>query len=680
MRRPPSLAVMIAVLVIALPAAAAEPDWSPVTAAELAEDKPQLEAQAPAEILDYHLQIDDTRANVRQETSWIRYKIFDPARAADITRIARFWNGNANRDYQIRARLTLPNGTSRTFDEHDMSDRNVAEEGRGNGLFGFMGRSDSNKTEEKFLAVTGVVKGAILDVWQIEPNTAKTDWLMNSVQRDDAPIRKFEYESRYTPNLRIQLHAFVLNPCGGKMTQDDRAGIMRFTAANLPSIRHEPYGPPDTYFSLTIIQTYEYLDRGLNSRNVRVRVPESVPLSLGPWAFFSTAQDYQDADKGYPDTHVREKAAELAGGTDDPREKASRIFYYVENLYQRFRNRADLENAYTRYISSLDELIDLDRIDSTILRPEDFHFLFVGLIRSAGLECHSVYHPQRTSFPFSLGMVSPNFLNEWSVAVKIGAGWVLCDPTSDVPLAFGELPWQIEGEPALMALPRRQAFLNVPSLPAGGSVAELKMDAVLDSGGDLSGMCVCTLTGHAAHVVRERLQTMGQEDWAAAAQSLFSLSGQPCEVRLLGVEGYAAPDQPLVLRAKMRWPAYAAAAGDRMTFVLSVFTNGRAPVLAESTRTTPVFFHFPSTDTQSITVHLPDGFRTGPLPKPITGSGSGCEYSLAVARDPANGILLIDRTLKNTLIGIPVADYPRARDWYRRVSLADQIGIVLTHE
>jgi hypothetical protein len=681
MRRLSSPAAMLAMLVLTLPAAAVEPDWRPVTAAELAEDKPQLEAQAAAEILDYHLQIDDTRHDGRQETSWIRYKIFDPARASDITRIGRFWTGNANRDYQIRARLTLPDGTSRTFDEHDMNDRNVAEEGHSNGLFGFMGRSQNDKEEEKFLAVTGVVKGAILDVWQLEPNTYKTDWLMNSVQREDAPIRKFAYEIRFTPNMRTQVRGFVLNPCGGAMTQDDKAGIMRFTAENLPSIRHERFAPPETYFSLTIIQVYEHLDVGMNSRNSRVRLPDPVPLSLGPWAFFSTAMDYDDADKGFPDTQVKRKAAELAAGTDDPREKAKRIFDFVQNLYQRFRNRADLENRYTRYISSLDELIDLDRIDSTILQPDDFHYLFVGLIRSAGLECHTVCHPQRTSFPFSLAMVSPYFLpDRRSVAVKIGDNWVLCDPTSDVPLAFGLLPWEVEGEPALMALPRQQAFLNVPTLPAEASVADTKFDATLDAEGNLSGTCVQSLTGHAAHQMRVRLHGIFPENWPAEAQSLFGLDGQPCEVHLLGVDGYSAPDEPLVLRARIRWPAYAANAGDRTTFILSVFTDGRPPVLAESTRTTPVFFHYPSIERQSVTVHLPDGYRIGSLPKPIEGSAGGCEYALAATRDPTSGALQIDRTLKNTAIEIPVAEYPKARDWYRRVSLADQIGIVIAHQ
>ncbi len=670
------------VLAVALPrpAQADGANWPAVTATELADEKPQLEPEAAAEILTYRLEITDSRLTGRQRSVWVRYKIYDPARAADITRVAGFWRALGDRDYEMRARLTLPDGTIRLFDERDMRKRNVAEEGRANGLLGFVGRTSNNAIEEKFLAVTGVAKGSVLDVWQSQPLAADTALMVNSVQRTDAAIRQFEYVSQYYSNGKFQHRAYVLNPCGGKMANDEKTGTIRFTAQNLPSIRHEPYSAPDSYFSLTVIETFDALDRGLYPRSLKIRMPDPVPLSLGPWAFFSTAQDYQDADKGYPDRHVRQKAAELVAGVDDPREKARRIFAFVEALYQRFRKRADLENWYTRYIESVDELIDLDKVDSTILRPEDFHFLYIALARSAGLECHSVYHPLRTAFPFNPSLVSERILSRWSIAVKLGDEWVLCDPCADVPLAFGELPWEEEGQPALMALPRQQAFLRVPPLAAEGSVADTKIDATLDPAGSLEGTCVRTLTGHGAQVLRERLYTTGQEEWAGIAKSLFDLDSSACEVRLLGIDGASSPDEPLQLRGHLRWPAYAAVIGNRMSLVLSVWNEGRPPILTESKRTTPVFFRYMGVERQTVTVHLPRGYRLGALPAPIAAHSGPFSYSLATTWDAQNGVLTIERSSTNGTIEIPVAEYARARDWFGRVGVADQIGILLTHD
>jgi hypothetical protein len=117
-----------------------------------------------------------------------------------------------------------------------------------------------------------------------------------------------------------------------------------------------------------------------------------------------------------------------------------------------------------------------------------------------------------------------------------------------------------------------------------------------------------------------------------------------------------------------------------MTFVLSVWTEGRPPLLNESERRTPVFFNYPSLEKETINVHLPKGFRPGTLPKPIQATSGDFSYLLSVADDPEHDVLTVERTTINRSIGIPVANYAAARNWFRRVSVADQIGVVLTHD
>ncbi len=269
--------------------AAAAPKWEPVSPEELADNTPRIEPEAPAEILNYRLEIDEEGDGGRRDYVYqLRIKIYDPDRSTDITRLARFWVGNGppNPYYQVLARLTLPDGTSRLFDENDLRERDVGTEGRANGFAGLLTSKSDWSVAQRFLVITGVEKGAILDVWERDPRTAPTDWLMSSIQRPDIPIRKFEYVCRYVPKQKILRRFFLLNPCGGHMTHDEKAGVMGFAAENLPSIRREPFAPPDTYFSLTIIQTKENLDHFLPQHHLSVPKPVSVPLSLGPWAFF----------------------------------------------------------------------------------------------------------------------------------------------------------------------------------------------------------------------------------------------------------------------------------------------------------------------------------------------------------------------------------------------------------
>ena len=679
MRYPVWLGLFLVTSLLPLPLPAASPKWEPVTPAELAEDKPQIEPEAAAEILRYRLEIDDSDEWRRNYLKQTRIKIYDPGRAVDVTRLAWFWDGQPNDEFEIQARLTLPDGTSRLFDRHDLRERSVAERGHSNSFLGKLRSRSGYGIEEKFLAITGVVKGAVLDVWEWEPKVEKTDWHMSTIQRPYTPIRQFEYTSRYRPDKDIQHRSFVLNPCGGQMSHDDKAGQVRFVAQNLPSIRREPYAAPDTYFSLTIIETYENLYRSLDRQNLSVPLPDSVPLSLGPWAFFSTAQDFQDADKGYLTKRVKAKAGELVAGITDPRAKARRIYDYIQRIYRLSRSRVSVV-SWTDGARSADELVDMEKNDRLVGRDERlYYYLFVALARAAGLECHSVFHPMRTEFPFRVDLVSDQFLSGHTLAVKIGESWVLCQPCSEVPLAFGALPWEIEGQLALMAMPRQQAFLNVPPLAPENSRAETAVELDLDAEGNLQGHCTRTLTGHAAHVVRERLRGTGQEDWWRLARSLLDLQNSSSEVRLEQVEGLESPEEPVRLHAALRWPAYAPVMGDRLMFVLAVWQEGRPPLLSKTTRTTPVFFRFPTVQSETITIHLPRGYRPGTLPKPITATSGDFSYSLAVSHDPGRDVLVVEHSTVNGAIDIPVADYRKARDWFQRVSVADQIGIVLSH-
>lgn len=661
-------------------AVAAAPKWDPVTQAELADNTPHIEPKAPAEILNYRLNVDERHKSSRDFLYRLRIKIYDPSRATDVTRLTRFWSGNgpANPYYEIFARLTLPDGTTRTFDNHDLRKREFAEEGRANGILGYLTSKSDWGVSEKFLAITGVEKGAILDVWEHEPNIDQTDWLMTSVQRAEMPIRKFEYIDRYRPDRKLLRRFFLLNPHGGRMTHDEKQGIMGFTAENLASIHREPLAPPDTYFSLTIIEAKEYLDKVLENHHLTLRMPDPTPLSRGPWAFFSTGCDFKDADLGYVTKRVKKEAAELVAGASDNPEKVRRIYNYVQHLYQRFRKRADLENWYTRYVESVDELIRLDKIDSTIIREQDFHYLFVALVRAAGFECHTVYHPRRTAFPFRTEMVSEDFLDYWTIAVHVDGHWILYDPTTDVPLSPGTLPWNIEGQAALMAMPQQQVFLNVPPAPAEDSVAAVKADLTLGLDGSLQGNCVRTFTGHYAEVVRERLHGSGQEEWGSMARALLDLENSSSEVQLQKIDGLNNPDEPLRIHAAVHWPAYAPVLNDRMVFPLAVWEEGQPPVLNASGRTTPVFFHFENTEEESIVIHLPAHSRPLYLPQAMKARQADFSYALSVTHDTAHGLLKIERSSVNRAIEIPVADYPRARNWFRLVAVADQVGLMLT--
>jgi hypothetical protein len=670
------------VLLLALagpaPLFALKPIWDPVSPAELAEDKPKIEPEAAAEIISYSLEIDDRDKPRRTEIRRTRYKVYDPARSDEITRISTLTYGADQKSHLVAVRMTRPDGTTRELGRNDLLQRKVAEIGHANGILGALLSHDNTNIQQNFLAIPGVVAGAVIDVWESNDHLEAENWTMHSVQREGIPIRHFEYKSHYQANSTEHFHRYaVLNPSGGHLENDEKKSLLTYTAENLPSIYHESYASPESYHSLTLVESYEIGTHLLNQRSGKVPLPDPVPPTLGPWAFYSTEQDYFDADLGYPTRKVKAKAAELIAGAGSEREKGRRIFDFVRDVYQKFHRRADLENWYTRYVESVDELIDLDKIDSTIIRVSDFPYLYIALLRAAGLECHSVFHAYRTSLPFQTNMVSEQYLDFQTVAVKVEGKWELSVPWLNVPYAFGEIPWDVENQPALMAMPRQQVFLNVPSPPPEESKSEISADLTLDETGDLHGDCVLSLTGHRAQELRETLAATDREHWWSVAAEQFQLWNSMATVTTQAVLGFDQPDAPMQIRASIRWPAYATVLPDRLILVPAVFGAGHAPMFNESTRHTSVFFSYPFLDAEHITIHLPTGFSPGPAIQPIASSRAEFSYALTIKPDAALRTLDVDRRFLSRTVNIPVTDYPKARDWLRRVSVADQIELAL---
>jgi hypothetical protein len=656
--------------------AAANPKWEPVSEAELAEEKPLIEPSAGVEILNYQLDIEEREGHDRTITRRTRFKIYDPSRATEATRIATPGDHYFDEDFEITARLTLPDGTVREFGKSDFRTRSIAKAGRANGALGFLLSSSTWEDEEKFLAIAGVAKGSVLDIWEKEPDLSQIPWDVTPIQRKEIPIRRFAYKNRFKYDSEFKHRFYVLNPSGGTMSHNEEAGVIEFHAENLGSLPNEAMAVPATYYSLTIIQAYEQIKTGLQSRHTfLVPLPDDIHAGLGPWTALSTTTDFYDTDLGFVSKRVKQKAAELTAGAANEREKAHRIYNFVQTLYQRVRTRADLENWYTRYIESVDELIDLDQIDSTIIRIKDFYYLFIALNRGAGLECHTSLHPVRTNFRFTPDIIAKSFLNYRAVSVKVDGQWEICEPCSTLPLAFGQRPWEIENQPALLALPQQQTFLFVPSAPSENSVAETKADVELDTNGNIKGECVRTFTGHEAEVLRERLNATGREHWWTLARSIFDLESSSAEARLISVEGQDTPEQPLRVKAFIAWPAYASLMGGRMMIAPALFNEGQAPLLSASTRKTPVFFHYPVTKRDSITIQLPQGYRPGTLPQPIVSSSGDFSYALSMQFDSASGKLSVIRESVSRAVEIPVEKYSQAHDWFTRICAADQINI-----
>ena len=108
----------------------------------------------------------DARVAQRRVTEYIRYKIYDPSRAVDITRISAIEESVEDRkvsDVTIHGRLTLPDGTVHEIGQDSIHQRpllhRATEESFAQRLFG----SEGLVANEQFVAVEGMKPGSVLE-------------------------------------------------------------------------------------------------------------------------------------------------------------------------------------------------------------------------------------------------------------------------------------------------------------------------------------------------------------------------------------------------------------------------------------------------------------------------------------------------------------------------------------
>ena len=172
--------------------------WDPVSPADLAPGGPTIDPDAPAEAIFRRIDVDDSNfPSHRTVTEYVRYRIFDPEKATDLTRVAQqsvSVNGDETRgNVEMSARLTLPNGVVREFGKEAIRERAVLRRGAEQTWMQRLMGNTGVEVQEKFLAVTGIEQGAVLEIQTSHSETA-VPWMYSAMlQQAAAPAREMDF-------------------------------------------------------------------------------------------------------------------------------------------------------------------------------------------------------------------------------------------------------------------------------------------------------------------------------------------------------------------------------------------------------------------------------------------------------------------------------------------------------
>lgn len=647
---PAALAVGLALTWIVSPVLAGKPKWDPIDPAVLAKPRPQVDPDAPAEVLGWEVWIDD-RVEAREFVAdWrqeIRIQIYTDQGRQEHSEVQIPYAGRTQ-VLDIAARTVLPDGRVLELDPKDVYDREIV-------------RARGARTRVKSFTLPGVVPGAVIEYRWRERRWGSLTLYDHLPFQLDIPIRKVTYHVSplSVPGLGISMRYRGFNFAMSPFVRGE--GDFVTSAIRQPAWHDEPFSPPEDETKDWVLLYYSD-DNSTSDDEYWAKVAEELHMRM-KWALKGTGT-------------VRDLAAEAAGGKGDDPGRLERLYRWCRSeIRNASSEEADLSPAERARAEKFRSANDI--LKSRLGDDFDVDVAFAAMARALGYDARLVFGGDRSELFFAPARRDQYFLRKALVAVKQGDGWGFYDP--GVPrLEFGTVPWQEERQKVLQMEPDGPRFLDLPGLGAERSRSSSVADLELAENGTLSGVLHLTFTGHEAFDERERLAAASPDERERrVAERVQSRTGT-ATVSDVSIEALDDPERPLVLHVRIEIPGYAQRTGSRLLLQPAVTRHAIKPLFPGTTRRLPICFDYPWSAGDTTYIRLPSGWRLespeAPAPAKLAGAGESV-VSMATARD--GGELVYRRAFHFDHVMYDAKAYPAIKAFFDAVEAQDRHTLAL---
>ncbi len=624
----------------------AKDDWLPILPEDLALKDNPLSPGAHAMIL---YREDYTNAEARTVDEYWRTKIFTEEGKTNGDVAIEFTRGREEIT-NIRARTIHPDGSIVNF-QGQVFEKEISKAG---------GR--------KFLAKTfsfpDVQPGCIIEYkYRVQFNT---DYYWNL----EWPVQEnlFTRYAKFSIVPSTSYHAPVLYwrqyrlPADSKPDRQKDGSIM-MEIHNLPGIEEEPFMPPVTYLRARVAFFYRSQDDPQNE------TPEQFWKRVSK-SWYEKMEHFIDKKSA-----LEAVVSQTVSPNDPPDVKLRKLYARAQQVrntsYDLRETRQEEKREKQKEINNVEDALKRGYANAT-----EINELFVGLARAAGFESSLAYVAPRNVNAFYFSMQDTSQLSANIVWVRVGNQDVYLDPASKY-YAYPMLPWYETATQGLRLDKQGGVQINVPITEPSGAVRERHVDVHLSDDGTLEGKLEIVYTGQWACAKREGER---EEDEAGRKKSItdevkrWLPSGATFEE--VSITGWDKLDDPLRFGGTLRIPGFASAAGHRALVRLTVFESDYAASFQPQKRSNPIYFHYPATEKDTLTLHLPNTFKVETLPAPENAKpGAGFEYS--VASNQNGDVVSVERSLVIGGMLFPVGNYMAIRTFFNTVKTDDDGQIVL---
>jgi hypothetical protein len=638
------LAPVLAILLsTALPVANAD-DWLPISQEEL---KMTGEPKAPGASAVYlYRQVD--RADLIRgsyEHNYVRIKVLTEA-GRDYANIEIPYRDKMAIS-RIRARTVRPDGSVVNFD--------------GQVFKTTIQKNRDSKYLAKTFTVPDVQVGSIIEyhfTYDFDDYSIfSSEWIIS------APLftKKALFTLKPFDRWPVQWNWPAGLPEGAtKPEQDPRSFVVKMTADNVPAFQEEEFMPPPDELKFRV--NFVYSEDGFESDENKY------------WKKFGKKQN--DRAENFADKRkaMNEAVATIVSPSDTPEVKLQKIYdrcQQIRNLS--FEPRISSEQAKhdkMKFPENAEEVWKFGYADGGQIT-----WLFLGLARAAGLDARPALVASRADHFFNPKRLDSRELDENLVVVKLNGKDAFFDPGAAFT-PYGLLPWVETGVNGRLLDKDGGSWVETPLPPSSTTRIDRTANLQLSEDGSLEGKVTVTYTGLEAQAWR--IDERNSDDATrkrALEESLERIIPSASEVELKNSPEWTGSKTPVVAEFDVKIPGWLATAGKRQLLPAGFFTNSEKHLFEHSTRTFPVYFHFPSLRTDNITVTLPQGWRTDSELKPINQDVKAIAYTFSVESKP--GAIHLQRSIRTDIFMVPADKYSILRSFFQFVRTADDQQVVL---
>ena len=618
-------AVLFCVLTGAVVASAQDKDWRPVTPEELQMKTGKVEPDADAEAIFWEVRIDDSSSDDLSRQHYVRVKVLTERGREKFSKFdIPFLKGNKIKD--LAARVIRPDGSIVEIKKDDIFEREIV-------------RASGVKVRAKSFAVPNIEPGVIVEYRYKEViNDAGAVGSRLQFQRD-IPVENLTYYYKPYGGREPQTQSY--NFSGVKFTKD-KGGFYVATRTDVPALREESRMPPDDQVRAWMLLTgtrASVTDASMFSVSYVVKDPSN-PQKY--WSAVAAENVPLVTFMNKSNKDVKKAAEEITAGAQTQDEKLKKLYDFCQKEIANTTFDTTLTDDQRRKLPETKNIGDVLKRKSGSSQFIDM--LFGAMANSLGFEARIGILGNRSEMFFNPKMPNENLIHLGVIGVKSGNGWKYFNPGMKF-LPFGMLVWYEEDTWAMLVGEKEYVWDLTPF--TGYERTEVKRNGTFElaEDGSLEGDVILEYGGQMAVTYRadnyDETPSKREEDFRSEIKSRLSNA----EISNISIENVDDPTKPLIKRYKVKMADYAQKTGKRLFLQPGFFEYGVPPVFAAATRKYDVFFQYPWSENDTITIKYPKTYEldNADAPGKVTDPQNIGSLDIRIRVDKTENVLFYDR-------------------------------------